>query len=175
MSTCSQQLESIRKICRVRRLDENDTFVITKKLLESYRGALWLRGGSRGGGDLEGSLLFCEEGVRQIKQWYVNLRELTKEELKAASIDSMIFHVCRTEWIFGVFDSVMKKIGEYYEYGRVYYDILTRAYLSEDRPTDAVVAEELAMDRSTFYRRKKEAILLCGILLWEEVRERKFA
>ncbi len=54
-------------------------------------------------------------------------------------------------------------------------DILTRTYLSDDRPTDAVVAEELAMDRSTFYRRKKEAILLCGILLWEEVRERKFA
>ena len=41
--------------------------------------------------------------------------------------------------------------------------------------SDQEVLDELNLERSTYYRRKKEAILLCGILLWDEVRDKRFA
>ena len=63
----------------------------------------------------------------------------------------------------------------FYQYGETYYGILTKAYLNEEDKKDLAVAEELQLDRSTYYRRKKEAVLLCGILMWEEAREKSFA
>ncbi len=68
-----------------------------------------------------------------------------------------------------------EKVKEFYPAGEVYYNILAKAYFDEEDKKDLEVAEELALDRSTYYRRKKEAILLCGMLLWEEAREREFA
>lgn len=41
--------------------------------------------------------------------------------------------------------------------------------------SDQGVLDELNLERSTYYRRKKEAILLCGILLWDEVWDKRFA
>ncbi|MCR5399066.1 MAG: hypothetical protein K6E68_05960 [Lachnospiraceae bacterium] len=83
--------------------------------------------------------------------------------------------MCRTSWIIGIIDTVKDRLREYHGWGEVYYEILTRSYFNKDKMTDQEVADELALERSTFYRRKKEAILLCGILMWEEARERKMA
>lgn len=113
------------------------------------------------------------EGAEEVKQWYVNLKELTKEEMKGASIGSAIFRIFRTEWITKVVWTVLKKVKEYPLYGEQYYNILTKKYIDEEDMKDEQVVSELDMDRATFYRRKKEAILLCGILMWEEARDKK--
>ena len=115
------------------------------------------------------------ERAQEVKQWYVNLKELTKEELRDASINSAIFHIYRTNWCLKVVERVLEKVKEFYQYGETYYGILTKAYLNEEDKKDLAVAEELQLDRSTYYRRKKEAVLLCGILMWEEAREKCFA
>ena len=171
MANSSQQLELITQLCKARRLDVEDTFVIAKKLLENFRSAIWMQGGLS---DAAKSILMGE-GTREVKQWYINLKKLTKEELKDEWINSAIFHIYRTDWILKAVDVVLEKVKEFYPSGEVYYNILAKAYFDEEDKKDLEVAEELALDRSTYYRRKKEAILLCGMLLWEEAREREFA
>ena len=170
MANSSQQLELITQLCKARRLDVEDTFVIAKKLLENFRSAIWMQGGLS---DAARSILMGER-KREVKQWYINLKKLTREELRDASINSAIFHIYRTDWILKAVDVVLEKVKEFYPSGEVYYNILAKAYFDEEDKKDLEVAEELALDRSTYYRRKKEAILLCGMLLWEEAREREF-
>lgn len=171
MASSTQPLELIRQVCRVRRLDEDDTFKITKRLLENYRSALWIHSGAS---DAARAIL-TGDGKRQVKEWYLTLKRLTREEQVVASIDSAIFHICRTAWIMDVVDQVLCSVKEFNPFGNLYHDILRLAYFDEENRTDQEVIDELDLERSTYYRRKKEAILLCGILMWDEVRERKFA
>ncbi len=105
MANSSQQLELITQLCKARRLDVEDTFVIAKKLLENFRSAIWMQGGLS---DAAKSILMGE-GTREVKQWYINLKKLTKEELRDASINSAIFHICLTDWILKAVDAVLKK------------------------------------------------------------------
>ena len=49
------------------------------------------------------------------------------------------------------------------------------AYFKKDKKSDQEILEKLNLERSTYYRRKKEAILLCGVLIWDEAKPRKFA
>ncbi len=171
MASSSQQLEVIRQLCKVKRLNEDDTFCISKKLLEHYRNVLWMNEEmeQKTGDDS------AYGGNGEIREWYHRFRELKSETKRSESIDSLIYHVGRTSCIIGIIDTVKDRLREYHGCGEVYYEILTRSYLNKDKMTDQEVADELALERSTFYRRKKEAILLCGILMWEEARERKMA
>ena len=111
----------------------------------------------------------------EVRQWYLNLEKLTKEEIRAKSIDSMIFHVCRTDWILRVIKVVMDRVEMFPEFGKLYYVILQMAYFEKDKKSDQEILEKLNLERSTYYLRKKEAILLCGVLIWDEAKHRKFA
>ena len=171
MASSTQQLELIRQVCRVRRLDEDDTYTITRRLLEKFRSALWIHSGVS---DAAKAIL-TGDGKRQVKEWYLALKSFTRKDQITASIDSAIFHICRTAWIMDVVDRVLESVKEFNPMGDLYHDILKLAYFDEKDMTDQDVMDELAMERSTYYRRKREAILLCGVLMWDEVREKKFA
>ena len=171
MARDSQQMELIRQLCRMRNLNEDDTLTITKKLLEQYRNALWMSGSITGGAN---SILQCE-GKEEVRQWYLHLKDLTQDELDDASIDSMIFHVCRTDWILRVINCVMVRVKDFHSGGDIYYEILDKSYFSKEKETDQEIAEVLHLERSNYYRKKKEAVLFFGVLLWEEAKNRKFA
>ena len=162
MGNKSQQMELIQQMCRSRDLDVGYTFKVSRRLLESYRNALWLHGGFSG---IKDSILKAE-GKDIVMEWYLRLKDLTKEEMSGINIDSMIFNICRTEWIICAINSVMEKVRAFHRMGELYYDILIGAYFSTEQKTDLELVEDLALERSTYYRRKKEAVILCGVLLW---------
>ena len=171
MGECTTQpLACIKRICKVKQLNEKDVYRITKKLLEMYRDAIWTFGGVTGGTNS----ILQNEGKEELRQWYLHLEE---QNLKSfdEEIDSMIFHVCRTDWIERVIRVVMDRVREFHYYGEDYYRILDLSYFAPDKRTDQEIIAEVALERATYYRRKKEAVLLIGILLWEEAKHRKFA
>ena len=49
---------------------------------------------------------------------------------------------------------------------KLYHEILSKSYLTAFRYTESELLEILSIERSTFYDRKKEAIMLLGIALW---------
>ena len=54
----------------------------------------------------------------------------------------------------------------YVDNGRLYHEILSKSYLTAFRYTESELLEILNLERSTFYDRKKEAVMLLGIALW---------
>ena len=54
----------------------------------------------------------------------------------------------------------------YHNNGKLYHEILSKSYLTAFRYTESELLEILGIERSTFYDRKKEAIMLLGIALW---------
>lgn len=70
---------------------------------------------------------------------------------------------------------VMNRVREFHSVGDIYYEILQRAYFSKEKEADLDIADDLHLERSNYYRKKKEAVLFFGVLLWEEAKNRKFA
>lgn len=63
-------------------------------------------------------------------------------------------------------DKAMSKVYDYYNNGQLYHEILSKSYLTAFRYTESELLEILNLERSTFYDRKKEAVMLLGIALW---------
>ena len=63
-------------------------------------------------------------------------------------------------------DKHMLKIREYPDKGALYCEIISKAYLNRFKYRESEMLEVLNMERSTYYDRKKEAILLFGLSLW---------
>ena len=64
-----------------------------------------------------------------------------------------------------IYNAVIK-VREYPEQGKSYYDIIDLKYLNSQRYTNEEAAEMLYMDRSTFCRKRKEAVYLIGYVLF---------
>lgn len=62
--------------------------------------------------------------------------------------------------------STKDKVYDYYNNGQLYHEILSKSYLTAFRYTESELLEILNLERSTFYDRKKEAVMLLGIALW---------
>lgn len=60
----------------------------------------------------------------------------------------------------------MGRIREYPCKGDLYCEIISKSYLSRFKYKEPELLEVLRMERSTYYDRKKEAILLFGLSLW---------
>ena len=60
----------------------------------------------------------------------------------------------------------MGRIREYPCRGDLYCEIISKSYLSRFHYRESELLEVLSMERSTYYDRKKEAILLFGLSLW---------
>ena len=63
-------------------------------------------------------------------------------------------------------DAAMVKVREFPCYGCQYYEILHTYYLNRFVYTESEIFSEIGMERSTFYRRKKEAIVVFGFSIW---------
>ena len=63
-------------------------------------------------------------------------------------------------------DNAMGRIREYPCRGDLYCEILSKCYLSRFKYKEAEMLEIMDMERSTYYDRKKEAVMLFGLSLW---------
>ena len=63
-------------------------------------------------------------------------------------------------------EASLSSLNEYPVNGNLYKNIIIECYLGKHKLTENEILQKLpAMDRSTYYDRKKEAILLFGIIL----------
>jgi hypothetical protein len=74
--------------------------------------------------------------------------------------------ICETNDLVDIVDQALLKMRTYPVHGDLYYQILTKQYISLYNMTEQELLTELCLERSTFYRRKKEALNLIGVILW---------
>ena len=80
--------------------------------------------------------------------------------------ESKVTCLFETKWMIDLVDNAMLKVYNYHTNGKIYFEIVSKSYLTACRYSESELLETLCMERSTFYEKKKEAIMLFGIALW---------
>lgn len=152
----------IRAICKSRDIDETSVYTKAKKLLEIYRDVCWDTADYADqmkesisydycSGSLDSALLYLEEFAPN-----------ESKERFAEKIQSLF----RVKWMVEIVDQAMIKVHDFPLNGELYAEILSMYYLSRFQYSETEILEQLSIERSSYYRRKKEAVTVFGLTLW---------
>ena len=153
-------VKTIQKMYEQLRLDREDILHRTKMLLGVYRDVGWITlNKSEGlneeiiyyGDDLNSALVYLEQFAPDIER---------------QEFENRVCSLFENKWMIDLIDTAMGKIYDYHNNGKLYHEILSKSYLTAFRYTESELLELLNMERSTFYDRKKEAVMLLGVSLW---------
>lgn len=156
----TKAIKSITKMYEQLELAQDDIFHKTKLLLSIYRDVVWATLSSCDcvneeiyyyGDDLNDALVYLEEFAPDIER---------------SEFESRVCSLFENKWMIDLIDKAMSKVYDYHNNGKLYHEILSKSYLTAFRYTESELLEILGIERSTFYDRKKEAIMLLGIALW---------
>lgn len=153
-------VKSIWKMYEQLNLNQLDIFSKTKLLLSVYRDVVWIT--------LSESARVNEELVyygEELDSALVYLK-LFAPDTEKQEFESRISALFENKWMVDLIDTAMAKIYDYHNNGRLYNEIISKSYLTAFRYTESELLDLLNMERSTFYDRKKEAIMLLGVCLW---------
>ncbi len=142
-------------------LEYTSTFSKSKAVLNIYRSVVWQV-------TFSANNMVCESSAKygkELETALVYLYEFAPEYMKQ-DFENKVKNLFETKWLIDVIDECLAKIKEYPEYGDDYYSILYYAFLSKDRNTDVCCMSKCKLERTTYYKRKKEAIALMGYMLW---------
>lgn len=157
----TQALNNIRMLCRMQKVNEQALYNRSRLILSIYRDVCWSTIGRADevheelictcGSDLDGALIYLETFSPD------EARERFEERIRS---------LFETKWMIELVDSAMGRIREYPCRGDLYCDILSKSYLSRFKYKESQMLEVLGMERSTYYDRKREAVMLFGLSLW---------
>ena len=140
----TQVLSSIRMLCRMQNIDEKVLYERAKLILSIYREVCWST--IDRANDVCDTLI-CTYGD-SLDGALIYLENFAPDEARER-FEERIRSLFETKWIIALVDMAMSK-----------------AYLNRFKYRESEMLEVLNMERSTYYDRKKEAILLFGLSLW---------
>ena len=161
----STALKRIKCLCLAKKLDCNEIYHKAEVLLSIYRDVIW-------------------QTLEQVDDLYDNISEINSDYLSddldsaftylanfASSIEQDSFEtklisLTKTKWVIDIIDKAMIRVYNYYGNGPLYHEILSKTYLIKIPYSEDELLEMLDLERSNYYRKKKEAIFLFGISLW---------
>ena len=97
---------------------------------------------------------------------------IDKEWATTGSLDYILSDMLSIEYADDVIESVFDRMNRLRFYVDEYRPIIYYNYLLPMEMADEDILLEIGFSRSSYYRKKKEAITLFGILLWTEMLER---
>lgn len=152
---------AIRSMCALQEIDENEVYARAKMLLQIYRRVCWTTIGRTDcvadelvcycGTELDGALLYLETFA---------------PEKEKERFERRIRTLFETRWMIELVESAMISVKEFPDYGDLYFEILSKCYLTKFKYTESIMTKLLNIERSSYYDRKKEAIMVFGIALW---------
>ena len=143
----TKAVKNITKMYEQLGLAQDDIFHKTKLLLSIYRDVVWATLSDCNcvneeiyyyGDDLTDALVYLEEFAPDIER---------------SEFERRVCNLFENKWMIDLIDKAMSKVYDYYN-------------LTAFRYTESELLEILNLERSTFYDRKKEAVMLLGIALW---------
>ena len=165
----------IRRMCSINEVKEKDLYEKGKLLLEIYRDVCWST--VMGAAEVKENLMNYGESDSphtDMDAALIYLEHLAPEEGRER-FEEQIRDLFETSWVIDIIDAAMVKVRDFPRYGSLYYDLLHICYLGRFVYTESEILEELCMERSTYYRRKKEAVVVFAFSIWgapfEELRQ----
>ena len=153
--------QTIHRLCKWEHFDEKDLYAKSKRVLELYRDlCVQCPGTSRTGTDepAPGE----DEKLRRALDY---LEHFPADE-DQGTFEHIVYECCESSWMAELVHTAVLKVREFAGSGSTYETILTGYYMSQFPLTEGDLVGALRVDRSTYYRKKKEAVLLFGVYFW---------
>lgn len=142
-------------------MDSNAVFHRSKLILKIYRDVVWVLNErteelheyarEMGNRDMEAGLCYLENFA-------------PNTELQA--FEEKVCCVVQSRMLVDVIDRALLRLKRYPDRGELYYAILTKQFIYRFNSTEKELLEELNIERSVFYDRKKEALFLFSLCLF---------
>lgn len=142
-------------------LDEDMIWHKTKILLEVYRDVVWAINNKTNEMVCEVSFTYGRDFDKALEF----LRDFAPDE-KREQFEKRVSYLFETRWLIDLIDRANEMIKAYPSYGEVYSEILDRVYFAKEKEKDTAIMMKLSLEKTTFYKRKKEAISLMGVSIW---------
>ena len=160
----SKAMNSVSAMCISQNMNPDVLFQKSKLLLGAYRRVCWASLGT-----LEivndADFYICDDDIGTALEYLQSYAPDTDRHEFEKNL-RMLFD---SRWMVELFDDTMVQVKEFPDAGEIYFEILSKAYLSKFKYNEADMLEILRIERSAYYDRKKEATLVFGIALWGTV------
>ncbi|WP_273327748.1 hypothetical protein [Vallitalea guaymasensis] len=93
------------------------------------------------------------------------LAEIGEEE-KAIELKERLMSVAENKIMIDAIKRALLHLREYKHNGELYYDIIYKNYFVKYKHTEDELLEMFKMSRSTYYRKREDAVYLFGVSLW---------
>ena len=157
----SKAMNSVSAMCIAQNMEPDELFEKSKLLLGAYRRVCWA---SLGTLQIENDtdFIICDDDIGQALEYlYKYSANVDRHEFERNL--KMLFD---SRWMVELFDDTMIQVKEFPEGGEIYFEILSKFYLCKFKYSETDMLDALNLERSTYYDRKKEAILVFGLALW---------
>ncbi len=161
MRTTTKAMQFIEIQAQYFNLDSKQLYSQTKSLLMLYRNVVWSVQNRANNLQNEISGTY---GM-QLNTALMYLSDFAPDRAKE-DFEITVSNLFQSHWLIKLIDLALIYVYDYPIYGEIYANILKLRFLEEAKRNDSAVSEMLSLERSTYYDRKKEAILLLGISLW---------
>lgn len=157
MAKESVMLKSIRKDCYAIGLNFDNIYTKTDILLKIYRKVSWSM--NERFDDL--NEITYESCLGDMGNLIYLLNFAPDKELD--TFKNRALCAMQTRALVTLIEKAAVKIRDYPENGRVYYSIIELTYLNYFKYSESEILEQLDLERSTYFRKKKEATMLLGM------------
>lgn len=157
----SEAWSAIHSICECDQIDEKRLYDRTKLVLSKYRNICWQ---TRDNAD-ETIADLCIHASSDIDGALIYLETFAPEREKDV-FETKIKNLFNIRSMIEIVDSAIAKTRDFPNGGEMYSEIISKCYLTKWKYTEREMLEVLDMDRSRFYDKKKEAIMIFGISLF---------
>jgi len=154
-----------RKILKISSLssttDKNLIISRARSVLGIYRDVVWAT--KRKATDLKTEAF--ARGSQDIETGLVYLSDFAPID-EQKDFEDRVNGLFKNKWFVFLMENTLESIKEYPEYGTLYYNILWLSYFDNEPHKEQELLSKLSIERSAFYGRKREALLLFAIQLW---------
>ena len=148
-------------LCRMQNIDEKVLYERAKLILSIYREVCWSTIDRANdvcdtlictyGDSLDGALIYLENFA---------------PDIDLQDFEEKVCCVIQSQMLVDVINRALLRLKRYPDRGELYYEILSKQFIYRFNSTEKELLDELNMERSVFYDRKKEAIYLFSICLF---------
>ena len=151
----------IHSICAANQINEENLYQRSKLLLSSFSSLYWSRVPGRQWGERP---MTCEDRFR-LKEAFNYLKEFPATEEKQNFLVRITTYM-DVGLLQEMVNHALLRVAEFPDFGKIHFDILSKCYISAVDYQEDDILFNLHMERSRYYDRKKEAIMLFGIAFW---------
>jgi hypothetical protein len=153
----------MKQVYEAQSLEMAPTFQKTKVLLTVYRSAYWSL--TEHFEELEAyTYASCADG-----ESVVNYMLTFAPDKQLQIFTDRVQNAAKSRLILAMIRKAVKRLQAYPCDGELYYRILYYTYLCQEKYSVDAILDLLNMERSTYYRKKKEAITLIGYILFGRI------